>query len=107
MGSKKDITMVMITRDDCPLCDEMKEVIQKTQTAHPFVLIQLPVTTTPELMSAYETRFPYLFVSGHSFAKGQVDPQKLSLRLAAQDRIFKDKALPEVVTAALKQVEST
>ena len=78
------IELLLYTRRDCCLCDEMKSVIDETSKGFRTRLSLVDVDSRPELAREYGEEVPVLFVNGVKFAKYRADARRLRTRLAAE-----------------------
>jgi glutaredoxin len=76
------IELVLYTRRDCCLCDEMKGVVEEASRPFPVRLSLVDVDSRPDLAREYGAEVPVLFVNGTKFAKYRADPRRLRRKLA-------------------------
>jgi glutaredoxin len=77
-------TLVIYSRPDCRLCDEMKAVVTHVQQSHPFELQEIDITTDPALEEAYGLEIPVLMIDGRKAAKYRVTEAELRRRLESR-----------------------
>jgi glutaredoxin len=77
------IDLLLYTRRDCCLCDEMKNVVDEASRGFRTRLSLVDVDSRPELAAAFGEEVPVLFVDGIKFAKYRADPRRLRDKLAA------------------------
>ena len=75
------IDLVLYTRRECHLCDEMKAVVEEVSRGFPVRMSVVDVDSRPELARDYGAEVPVLFVNGSKFAKYRADPRRLRRRL--------------------------
>ena len=75
------IELVIYTRRECCLCQEMKEVVEEASRGFPVRLSLVDVDTRPELARQYGEEVPVLFVDGSKFAKYRTDARRLRRKL--------------------------
>jgi hypothetical protein len=75
------IELVLYTRRECCLCDEMKGVVEEVSRGLPVRLSLVDVDSRPELARDFGAEVPVLFVNGTKFAKYRADPRRLRRRL--------------------------
>jgi glutaredoxin len=75
-------TITFYTRDNCHLCDEALEVVERVRSTVPFalVLVDLDREASPEKQTAYDWDIPVIEIDGRKMMKHRVDEARL-LRL--------------------------
>jgi glutaredoxin len=73
--------LLLYSREDCCLCDEMKAVIRRVADRIPLVLDEVDVDSSPELAQEYGNEVPVLFVNGRKAFKYRVTEKELKRRL--------------------------
>lgn len=53
-------TLTLYTKDDCTLCDHVKSYLTLRQRAHPHQLIEVDITSQPDLFARYRFSIPVL-----------------------------------------------
>ena len=81
-GEMMDI--VLYTREECPLCEEAKEVLDEVRKERPFEYREIDITTSPELARKYKNLIPVLAIDGEVAFVGRVDAKALRARLEGQ-----------------------
>lgn len=76
------IRLTLLTRDGCRLCDEMKEVVRQLQRSHPLALVEVDISTQPELERRWGTEIPVLFDGGRVIARHRTTAQELAAAVA-------------------------
>ena len=61
--------LVLYTRKDCCLCDEMKNVIHQVAAQMPLALEEIDVDGSPETQEKYGGEVPVLFINGRKAFK--------------------------------------
>lgn len=69
--------LLMYTKQECGLCDEMKKVIEKVSAKTPVALTTVDIETDPELKQQYGLEIPLLFHRGECLAKYRVNEKVL------------------------------
>ena len=77
------IELTLLTRHDCPLCDEFHAVLAAWQRAHEFALTLTDVDSDTELARAYGARVPALLTSDEEICAARLDLRALTAHLAA------------------------
>ena len=80
------IHLTLYTRVDCPLCSEMRHVVEGVGREIPLTLEVVDVDTDPALVAAYGDEVPVLSVGGRKAFAVRVDAAALRARLAAELR---------------------
>jgi len=73
--------LTVYSRNDCCLCDDMKEVIRRVAAAIPLDLQEVDVDTMPELRDRFGVEVPVLFVNGRKAFKYRATATELSKKL--------------------------
>lgn len=76
------IELLLYTRRECHLCDEMRSVIEAESRGHSVRLTVVDVDSRRELADLYGLDVPVLFVEGRKFAKHRLERGRLRGRLA-------------------------
>jgi glutaredoxin len=84
--------LVIYTRKDCCLCDEMKNVIHQVAAQTPLALEEIDVDGSPETQEKYGGEVPVLFINGRKAFKYRVTREELGKKLKVKGwwpRIFR------------------
>lgn len=73
--------LVIYTRKDCCLCDEMKNVILQIAAQTPLALEEIDVDGAPETQEKYGGEVPVLFINGRKAFKYRVTREELEKKL--------------------------
>lgn len=75
--------LTLYTRQDCCLCDDMKEVIRRVAAAGiPLDLNEIDVDSAPELRERFGSEVPVLFIAGRKAFKYVVTERELQRALS-------------------------
>jgi glutaredoxin len=74
-------TLILYTRKDCCLCEEMKAVVRPVAERFNFTLRELDVDSSAELQERYGNEVPVLLVNGRKAFKYRVTAKELENRL--------------------------
>jgi glutaredoxin len=88
------VELVIYTRKDCCLCDEMKEVIRQVTGHGPLTLEEVDVDASREKQEKYGNQVPVLFINGRKAFKYRVTRRELEKKLKMKRwlaRIFSPK----------------
>lgn len=83
-GDPRAITLLLLTREDCPLCEEALAIAQHVQDDVGFGLWEVDITGEPELLRRYSDQVPVLMADGEVVASLQVSEGALRGVLADQ-----------------------
>lgn len=78
------IQLTLYTRAECPLCHEMRAVIERVARDVPLALELVDVDTDPTLAAVYGDEVPVLAIDGRRAFAGRVDAATLRARLARE-----------------------
>jgi glutaredoxin len=76
--------VVLYGKADCPLCDEMKAVVERVRREVPFELEVVDIGREPDLVRRYGRDIPVLAIDGREVFRHRVDASDLRRRLRAQ-----------------------
>jgi thiol-disulfide isomerase/thioredoxin len=74
------LRLTIYSRPGCHLCDEMKAVVQRVarSAATPITIVEIDISTDPDLEARYGLEIPVLLVDGRKAAKYRVTEQALT-----------------------------
>jgi len=73
--------LLLYTRRDCCLCEEMKVTLHQVAAKIPLALEEIDVDTSSELQEKYGNDVPVLFVNGRKAFKHRLTAEELEKRL--------------------------
>jgi glutaredoxin len=73
--------LLLYTRKDCRLCDEMKEVIHDVAARIPLAIKEIDVDSSPEIQEKYGDEVPLLFIDDRKAFKYRVTARELEKKL--------------------------
>ena len=73
--------LVIYTRKDCCLCDEMKNVIHQVAARTALALEEIDVDGAPEIQEKYGGEVPVLFINGRKAFKYRMTREELEKKL--------------------------
>ncbi|QPJ62864.1 MAG: glutaredoxin family protein [Candidatus Nitronauta litoralis] len=82
------LSLELMTKGDCPLCDIAKKVIDQVIKNYPAELKLSDIEKSPELMEKYSERIPVLLIEGKESFVYKVHEITLRRKL---DRALRDK----------------
>lgn len=86
-ASREPANLTLLTRQDCHLCDEAKEVLDRVIPDHDIQLKILDVDSSRELASRYGHEVPVLLLNGSKTSKLRMDERRLRRRLRKWSRL--------------------
>lgn len=96
-----DITVSLVGKADCHLCDDAKAIIETVLTAFPEVVSEeVSLDDNPLWSDIYGERIPVVLINGVEHAQWRVNPEKLTdaLRQAEADLETKDPTTGSLFT---------
>lgn len=76
--------LLLYTRKDCCLCDEMKQVLRQLSQRYRPVVREVDVDASAELQEKYGSEVPVLFINGRKAFKYRVTASELEKRLRSE-----------------------
>ena len=73
--------LVLYSRVDCCLCDEMKTVIRQVAERSPLEIEEIDIDSSADLKQKYGEEIPVLFINGRKAFKYHVTVRQLAARL--------------------------
>ncbi len=73
--------ITLYTRENCCLCEEMKEVVREVAGEVPLEMEEVDVDGDPDLREKYGNEVPVLFINGRKAFKYRVTEGELKKRL--------------------------
>ena len=73
--------LLLYTRKDCCLCEDMKSTLSRVAGRVPFALEEIDVDTSPALQEKYGNDVPLLFINGRKAFKYRLTAKELEQRL--------------------------
>jgi glutaredoxin len=73
--------LVLYSRVDCCLCDEMKNLIQQVAERTPLHLEEIDIDSSADLKQKYGEEVPVLFINGRKAFKYRLTARQLTVRL--------------------------
>ena len=77
--------LLLYSRRECCLCEEMKEVIFRVAKKMPLVLQEIDVDSSAQWVEEFGDEVPVLFINGRKAFKYRVTPKELEKKLSASD----------------------
>jgi glutaredoxin len=73
--------LVLYSRIDCCLCDEMKTVIRQVAERTPLAVQEIDIDSSADLKQKYGEEVPVLFINGRKAFKYRLTAKQLAARL--------------------------
>jgi len=77
----RPLPLVLYTRADCPLCDQMKAEIARAATSIRIELREIDIETDPDLVERFGRSIPVLEIAGRVAFKGRLTLPELERKL--------------------------
>ncbi len=77
--------VVIYSKPDCCLCDEVKAQLRKLQQAHPFEWREVNILEDREAYEKFKEEIPVVFIDGRKAFKYRLDEKKFLKRLGIED----------------------
>ena len=74
--------LLLYSRKECCLCEEMKEVISRVAKRMPLVLEEIDIDNSARLAEEYGHEVPVLFINGRKAFKYRVTQKELEKKLS-------------------------
>ena len=68
--------VIVYSRPGCHLCDEAKQAIQRSGCGDSFVLEEIDIETSEELLAKYRYDIPVITIDGEEAFRHRVEPEK-------------------------------
>jgi len=75
------IEVLVYSKPDCCLCDEVKAQLSKLRETHRFELRELNILEDPEIYEKYKEEIPVVFINGRKAFKYHVNEVEFLRRL--------------------------
>ncbi len=73
--------ILLYTRKDCCLCEEMKEIVRKVAGEFPLDVKEIDIDSVADLQEKYGNEVPVLLINGRKAFKYRVTERELKKRL--------------------------
>lgn len=73
--------VVIYSKPDCHLCEEMKSIVLKIRKECSFKFNEININDDKLLFEKFKEKIPVLEINGRIFAKFSIDEEKLKSRL--------------------------
>lgn len=80
-GAADPVGVVLYTRPDCPLCDEMKRELGRATTRRAYRLREVDIRSDPALEERFGRSIPVLEIAGRVAFKGRLMPGDFGRKL--------------------------
>ncbi len=79
------VQVVVYSKPDCCLCDEVKAQLRKLQEKHPFEWREINILEDPEAYERFKEEIPVVFINSKKAFKYRLDEKKFLKRLRIGD----------------------
>jgi glutaredoxin len=80
------LRLELYTRQDCHLCEEMKEVVRQVSEKVPFEIEEIDIDSSEDLKERFGSEIPVLFINGRKAFKYRATIKELQKRLSNRIR---------------------
>ena len=80
-GAPAPVPIVLYTRSECPLCDEMKAILAAARTARPFTVREVDIDSDEDLVARHGRSVPVLEIAGRTAFKGRMRAEEFEPKL--------------------------
>ena len=80
--------LLLYSRTECCLCEEMKELILRVAKKLPLALQEIDVDSSAQLVEEYGNEVPVLFINGRKAFKYRVTQKELEKKLSEANSRF-------------------
>ena len=78
------VEVVVYSKPDCCLCDELKQQLQRLGTEHRFDLREVNILEDQQAFERYKDQIPVVFINGRKAFKYRLDEKEFLKRLARE-----------------------
>jgi hypothetical protein len=71
------ITLTLLSKPGCHLCEELRRVLDELQPAFGFAVEEVDITSRADLRVRYRHEIPVLLYAGVEVASGRIDERQL------------------------------
>jgi glutaredoxin len=79
--TESPVRIEVYSKPGCHLCDEAEDAIERVRQRYNFDVKVVNIETDPELLSAYGTEIPVVFINGNKAYKYRVDEADLERKV--------------------------
>jgi glutaredoxin len=76
--------VVVYSKPDCCLCDEVKEKLKRLQAGHAFNLREVNILEDPEAHQRFKEEIPVVFINGKKAFKYYLDEKQFLKKLESE-----------------------
>ena len=77
------VRVILYTRPDCGLCEEMKAEMSKAGCGELYTLEEVDIESEPELFALYQYEIPVLFINGVEAFRHRLRPDEFKAYVTA------------------------
>ena len=91
LRSERPLSVTLVTKAECGLCDEMKRELARARPRVPFRLEEVDLLSSPELAERYALEVPVLLIEGQRAFAGRTTAEAFA---EALERRARERPLP-------------
>ena len=76
------LEVVVYSKPDCCLCDEVKSLLRKLAASHRFAWREINILDDPEIYEKFKDEIPVIFIDGRRAFKYRIDEKEFVRRLS-------------------------
>ena len=80
------LELILYTKENCSLCRKAKRILLELQNRHAFQLVEVDITTKPELYEQYRIDIPVGWLDGEEIFRHRVEAEALEQLLIERKR---------------------
>lgn len=85
------IEVVVYSKPDCCLCDEVKAKLETLQASHAFNLREVNILEDPQAYQKFKEEIPVVFINGKKAFKHYLDEKQFLKKLTTEITEFTEK----------------
>jgi glutaredoxin len=82
----KPIKVIMYSKNNCPLCDKAKRVLEEIHEEFPIDIKEIDIYQDDELLEKYQLMIPVIEIDGEEIAFGMIQKEPIRKRLLEKIR---------------------
>lgn len=80
------VLVELLTKEECSLCEKVREVILSVRKAHPFIFNEIDITRQPRLHQRYKEDIPVVRIEGEDVFKYRLSERALLKKLVRAEK---------------------
>jgi glutaredoxin len=82
----KPIKVIMYSKNNCPLCDKAKRVLEEINEEFPITIEEIDIYQDDALLEKYQLMIPVIEIDGEEIAFGMIQKEPIRKRLLEKIR---------------------